>query len=698
MTHTFLLEIGLEEMPASVINPSALQLKDRIEAFLNEAGLSYQQVTPFSTPRRLAVKVEVLAEVQPDDRQLVKGPAKRIAQDSEGNWTKAAIGFTKGQGASTEDIVFQEVKGEEYIFVEKFTKGKNAAEILPGLADVITSVTFPVSMKWNTYSYKFIRPIHWIVALLDQKVVPFEVFGVNTGQQTSGHRFLGEPVTIDQADHYIETLKGQYVLADREERKTEIADQITALCQKHGWKVPLDNQELLDEVTDLVEWPTVFYGSFNDAFLDVPEAVLEVSMADHQRYFPVRNSEDGETFLPHFIGVRNGSADHLDKVAKGNEKVLAARLADAKFFYKEDQEKTIDECVDQLKKVSFHEKLGSIYDKQKRIGTISHILADEFDLSKDEKAALERASELLKFDLVTSTVIEFTKLQGKIGAILAKEKGEDDLVCQAVSEQYLPTSATGELPSTAVGTVLSMADKLDTLVMFIAIDQVPSGSNDPFALRRQAMGIVRMIENTGRHFSLKDILNKIEEQLQINVELKAGIAQNQPIVLQFINDRLDQYLQQTEEMGVEIPYDIRQAVLNSNQSDLVSVAKAAHVLTQEKENDTYKPVTESLTRAANLALKADEDSLVDSDLFETESEKTLYHNVQHAEETFQNHQEPSARYQALKELSPSIDAFFDENMVMADDQSIKYNRLALLKQLNQLTSTLADFSYLVIKS
>lgn len=697
MPHTFLLELGLEEMPAKVIKPAVEQLKDKVQAYLKEANLDFKEIKTYSTPRRLAIMIKELAEMQPDDKQLVKGPAKKIAQDAEGNWSKAAIGFTRGQGASTDDIIFKEVKGVEYIYVEKFTKGKTAAEILADLPNTITSLTFPVSMKWSTHTYKFIRPLHWLVALLDQEVLPITVFGIEASQNTKGHRFLGEAITIESADAYETALENQFVIADRQKRQEMIETQIKDLCAENGWKVPLDNKELLDEVTDLVEYPTAFSGSFDKDYLKVPEVALEVSMADHQRYFPVRKEDASQAFLPNFIGIRNGSADHIETVIKGNEKVLDARLADAKFFYEEDQKVSIEEFVDKLKRVSFHEKLGSMYDKQKRVSLIAQILSEQFELSSDEKSALERAGAFFKFDLVSSTVVEFTKLQGEIGAILAKEKGEDELVCAAIAEQYLPTSATGNVPATKVGTVLSLADKLDTLMMFFAIGQIPSGSNDPFALRRQAMGIVKMIEQSSRHFSISEVMAKIEEQLPLNVELKAGIAQNQTILLQFLKDRMDQLMQSGSDDQSVITYDIRQSVLNADQADIVLLMDTASVLNLKKDDSDYKSIIESLNRVSNLAQKADPDGLVDQALLDTASEKTLFEKATLTADRFMESIQADERYEALKSLSTFIDAFFEENMVMADDEAVKQNRLSLLKMIHDLSITFADTTQLVIK-
>ncbi|MDZ7835882.1 MAG: glycine--tRNA ligase subunit beta [Alkalibacterium sp.] len=366
MTHTFLLEIGLEEMPAKVVAPSARQLKNMIEAHLKENGLDFTKTDVYSTPRRLAVSVTGLEEKQADRTETVKGPARRIAQDSEGNWTKAAIGFAKGQKASVEDIVFKEIKGEEYVFIEKEIKGQSASEVLKQLEDRLPSLSFPVSMKWGNSSYKFIRPVHWLVALLDDQVVDMTLFDVESGNETRGHRFLGDYVSLAHATDYQEALTGESVMADREARQEDIVSQIRTLCEENGWQDPTVNQALLDEVTDLVEYPTVFYGSFDETFLKVPEIVLETAMADHQRYFPVRE-EGSASFLPYFIGVRNGNSEGLDHVRRGNEKVLSARLSDAAFFYEEDNKHDIGYFVDKLKTISFHEKIGSLYAKQERI-------------------------------------------------------------------------------------------------------------------------------------------------------------------------------------------------------------------------------------------------------------------------------------------------------------------------------------------
>lgn len=692
MTHTFLLEIGLEEMPAQIVQPSEMQLADKVKAFLTEEKLTFETLRSFSTPRRLAVQIEGLSTRQPDETQTVKGPAKRIAIDDEGNWTKAAIGFSKGQGASPDDIVFKEVKGEEYVFVEKHIEGKETSEVLQGLKEVIASLTFPVSMKWGNTSYKYIRPIHWLVSLLDEEIVDLKVFDVESGRQTRGHRFLGKEVELADAKEYISSLEKEWVIADREARKELISKQIQTILEENQWTLS-ESGDLLDEVTDLVEYPTAFSASFNKDFLNVPEAALETSMIDHQRYFPVRDAKTGK-LVANFIGVRNGNEDYIEEVAQGNEKVLSARLADADFFYEEDKKKSIDSYVEQLKSVQFHEKLGTLYDKQERVKKIASVVAGYWKLNEEEKGQLERAASIYKFDLVTNMVVEFTKLQGIIGEMYALERGEDPVVAKAIRQSYEPKSTEKPAPSDRVGACLSLAEKLDTLLHFFAIGLIPSGSNDPFALRRQAAGIVRLIESHEQLISWESFLEQIIEVLNPSEEMRQGMQEQSGSVIQFLKDRVDNQLQDQE---YSISHDIRQAALTSKQDDVYLMIDAATTLHKAKDSEEYKTVVESLTRVANLATKLEKVASIDENLFETESEKELLKRTVEAEGVFDYDTEGWKRYRALKDLSPAIEAFFEENMVMADDKAVKTNRLALLKKINELSERFANLSELVIK-
>jgi len=398
MAKTYLLEIGLEEMPAHVVTPSILQLKERMTTFLKDERLTFDQIKTFSTPRRLTLQVEGLADKQADVKKEVRGPAKKIAQDADGNWTKAAIGFSKGQGASTDDIVFKEIKGTPYVFVQTFTAGKPASEVLTGVKEVITKMNFPTMMKWSTFSFKYIRPIRWLVSLLDDEIVPIDILDVQAGRQTRGHRFLGHDVTLKQASDYEAALDQEFVIADAAKRKAKIRKQIAALAQEHHWQIVV-NEDLLEEVNNLVEYPTAFAGDFDTKYLPIPDEVLITSMRDHQRFFYVTDADDN--LLPHFVSVRNGNAENLQNVVLGNQKVLTARLEDAAFFFHEDQQHSIQEYVERLKKVSFHDKIGTMYEKMQRVMYIGGVLADQFGLSETEKNQLHRAAQIYKFDLVT---------------------------------------------------------------------------------------------------------------------------------------------------------------------------------------------------------------------------------------------------------------------------------------------------------
>ena len=417
MAKDLLLEIGLEEMPAHVVTPSMKQLEQKTAKFLDEHQLTYDSIETFSTPRRLAIKVTNIPERQEDSEEEVKGPAKKIALDAEGNWSKAAQGFVRGQGLTTDDITFRELKGVEYVYVTKYTHGKPAKEVLTGLAEVVKSLTFPVTMHWADFDFEYIRPIHWIVALLDDEVIPFEVLDVKTDRRSRGHRFLGEDVTFAHAKEYEEKLQEQFVIAAPQKRQQMIVEQAEELAQKNNWVIDLD-ATLLEEVNNLVEYPTVFAGDFEEKYLSVPEEVLVTSMKEHQRYFEVRNEEG--LLLPHFISARNGDHVKLDNVIRGNQKVLTARLEDAEFFYNEDKKTSIDQYVEKLKSVTFHEKLGSIYEKMQRVQVIARILGESVGLSTEELADLQRAAEIYKFDLVTNMVGEFPELQGIMGEKYAR--------------------------------------------------------------------------------------------------------------------------------------------------------------------------------------------------------------------------------------------------------------------------------------
>lgn len=692
MAKDLLLEIGLEEMPAHVVTPSRIQLEEKVIKFLDEHHLDYETVQSFATPRRLAVKVTAIPEKQADVEEEVKGPAKKIALDAEGNWSKAAQGFVRGQGVTTEDIVFKELNGVEYVYVTKFTKGQSAKEVLTKLNDVITSLTFPVTMHWANYDFEYIRPIHWIVALLDDEVIPFKVLDVTTGQTSRGHRFLGDDVTFQHANEYEAKLKEQFVVVQPNERKQMIVDQANALAAEKNWQLALD-EELLEEVTNLVEYPTAFVGSFDEKYLSVPDEVLVTSMKEHQRYFEVRN--DQGLLMPHFIAVRNGDNVHLENVIKGNEKVLIARLEDAEFFYNEDKKLTIEACVEKLKNVTFHEKIGSIYEKMQRVALIAQIIGRKVGLSEEELEDLKRASEIYKFDLVTNMVGEFPELQGIMGEKYALLQGEKPAVATAIREHYLPTSSEGELPETAIGAVLALADKLDSVFSFFSVGMIPTGSNDPYALRRQTYGVIRIIEDKGWTFPLVQLQTEVDEAVNQDVE-KYGVLLNegQAEVVEFVKARLRQLL-----MTKNVRHDIIDAVVSAEQADLSKLFASANILKSRFEDQDFKPSMEALTRVINLAKKGQEllgdtEEGIDPSLFENKAEKELYQAVNDLSEAFAT-RTIAENYEALVNLRPLIDAYFNETMVMVEDEKVKQNRLKQLMQIAKMALSIASLDLLV---
>ncbi|EGO7849886.1 glycine--tRNA ligase subunit beta [Enterococcus faecalis] len=694
MAKDLLLEIGLEEMPAHVVTPSRIQLEEKVIKFLDEHHLDYETVQSFATPRRLAVKVTAIPEKQADVEEEVKGPAKKIALDAEGNWSKAAQGFVRGQGVTTEDIVFKELNGVEYVYVTKFTKGQSAKEVLTKLNDVITSLTFPVTMHWANYDFEYIRPIHWIVALLDDEVIPFNVLDVTTGQSSRGHRFLGDDVTFQHANEYEAKLKEQFVVVQPNERKQMIVDQSNALAAEKNWQLALD-EELLEEVTNLVEYPTAFVGSFDEKYLSVPDEVLVTSMKEHQRYFEVRN--DQGLLMPHFIAVRNGDNVHLENVIKGNEKVLIARLEDAEFFYNEDKKLTIEACVEKLKNVTFHEKIGSIYEKMQRVALIAQIIGRKVGLSEDELEDLKRASEIYKFDLVTNMVGEFPELQGIMGEKYALLQGEKPAVATAIREHYLPTSSEGELPETAIGAVLALADKLDSVFSFFSVGMIPTGSNDPYALRRQTYGVIRIIEDKGWTFPLVQLQTEVDEAVNQDVE-KYGVLLNegQAEVVEFVKARLRQLL-----MTKNVRHDIIDAVVSAEQADLSNLFASANILKSRFEDQDFKPSMEALTRVINLAKKGQEllgdtEEGIDPSLFENKAEKELYQAVNDLSEAFAT-RTIAENYEALVNLRPLIDAYFNETMVMVEDEKVKQNRLKQLMQIAKMALSIASLDLLIVK-
>lgn len=688
MTKDYLFEIGTEEMPVHVVSRSVKQLAERTEKFLKENGLKFKNVKTFSTPRRLTILVEELAEKQDDIDEIKKGPAKKIALDKDKNWTKAAEGFARGQGMSTDDIYFEELKGTEYAYVHVQKEGKKAADILLGMSDIIKAMTFPTKMRWDSHDFEFVRPIHWLVSLFGSDVIPVKILDITAGRKTEGHRFLGDSVVLANTADYEDALKDQFVIVDAKKRKEMIVDQMNQLVKENNWQIKMD-QNLLEEVTNLVEFPTVFAGSFDKKYLEMPQEVLITSMKDNQRYFEVYDQDSH--LINHFISVRNGNKDYLENVVSGNEKVLVARLDDAQFFYDEDRKYPLSHFVNKLKNVSFHDKIGSMAEKTVRVRIIGDLLAKRWKLDEQTIKDFDRASELYKFDLVTQMVGEFAELQGIMGMHYAKLAGEKDDVAVAIKEHYMPTTSEGELPETTVGSLLSVADKLDTIITFFAVGMIPSSSNDPYALRRYAYGIVRILLKQKWSLPFKEVLPEIVSALDGKTPAKLPkTAEQDEEIAAFIRDRIKQYLQRNN-----FKYDIIDAVLASSQQDPIQILAAANVLQLHHDDDKFKPVVESLIRIKNILKKAKYKgkNVVNPDLFANESEQELYAGVN----ALKDISNLTDLYDGFVKLQPVIDRYFETNMILDKNEEIKNNRLNQLSAVAELADNLGDLSKLVIK-
>ena len=688
------MEIGLEEIPAHVVTPSAAQLVEKTEKFLKEQRMDFDEVQTYSTPRRLTVKVTGLADKQPDIQEEAKGPAKKIAYDKDGNWSKAAQGFARGQGVSVDDIFFKELKGTEYVYVKKFIEGKAAADVMQGMRDVAMDLKFPTMMRWGTNDFQYVRPIRWIVAMLDDQVIPFKILNIESGNVSQGHRFLGKPVELKSADDYVEALRSEKVIVDAVERKSMIHDQINDLAQKNNWKIVID-EDLLEEVNNLVEYPTVFAGSFDEKYLSVPDQVLITSMKDHQRFFYV--TDQNGKLLPNFVSVRNGNTEYLENVVQGNEKVLTARLEDAKFFYEEDQKQSIADYVERLKKVMFHDKIGTIYEKMARVRLLAAQIGKFVGLNDQELADLDRAAQIYKFDLVTGMVGEFAELQGVMGEIYARLQGENDNVAAAIREEYMPTSAEGELPVTKVGAVLSIADKIDSIQAFFAAGMIPSGSNDPYALRRQALGIVRIALARNWKLSVPMMLKFVENAMNERPDLYKNImpGDEQKDMQQFIIDRLTQIMNGDKQLR----HDVLDTVVANPENAFVDIEEAAKILGKHLEDDDFKETIEALTRVGRMAKKApnfEDDAVLKAELFENESEKKLAEAVKKVATAFEQ-ADLEEKFNQLASLKDPITDYFDSTMIMAKDEDVKQNRLLQLKQIADLTKDFGELDNLNVK-
>ncbi|GGG56369.1 glycine--tRNA ligase subunit beta [Paenibacillus radicis (ex Gao et al. 2016)] len=692
MAKDLLLEIGLEEVPARFVRGAINQLQDKMVKWLADSRIGHQAVEVFATPRRLAVIVHGLEEKQADVNEQVKGPSRKIALDDQGNWSKAALGFARSQGVEPEQFFFQELAGVEYVYANKSSVGTETASVLSeGLTNLITSMSFPKNMRWGNYELKFVRPIKWMIALFGQDIIPLELAGVKSGNVTRGHRFLGGETVVNTPSEYKERLREQHVIADVAEREALIVSQIKQLAEEQSWEIAI-KEDLLEEVLFLVEYPSVLFGKFDPSFLNIPQEVLITSMREHQRYFPVLNAEG--QLQPFFVTVRNGDRTSIEQVAKGNEKVLRARLSDAKFFYQEDQKLAIADALAKLENIVYHEELGTVADKVRRIRDTADRIASKLSVDADTAAFVSRAADICKFDLVTQMVYEFPELQGIMGEDYALKAGESQTVAQAINEHYQPRFAGDQAPGSLTGAIVSLADKIDTIVGCFSIGIIPTGSQDPYALRRQAAGIVQIILAQGLNLKLEELF-----EAALAVHQARGMKRSEEEVRKELGEffalRVKNVLSEQN-----VRYDVVDAVMASGYDDLrltVERATLIQALAAGQERAEFKLTVDAFNRVSNLASKATTRS-VNPALFAENAEGVLHEAWKTAHpavvQSFADGDVAAALAQ-LSALKEPITGYFDGVMVMAKEDDVRENRLATLALIADDIAGIADFAKLV---
>ncbi|MCU9811403.1 glycine--tRNA ligase subunit beta [Paraclostridium sp. AKS81] len=688
MKNYLLFEIGVEELPARYVNSAMDQLKTNIVKSFNENRITFDEVNVYSTPRRLTIIVNNICEKQSDLEEEVKGPAKRIAVDAEGNYTKPLLGFMKSKGIKEEDLYFKQVGKEEYAFGKIKQDGQLTSKVLKSiLPEAIKSMTFPKAMRWGGKNMRFIRPIRWMVCILNDSVLDIELEGIVSSNTTKGHRFLGESeFEVNTLNEYLTKLEENFVILNQDERKELIKKQCDDVAKSLGGEIEFD-EELLEEVTHLVEYPTAFYGEFDEDYAKLPKEVVITPMKQHQRYFPVL--KDGK-LLPNFIAVRNGDSHRIDNVKKGNEKVLEARLADALFFYKEDTKKSLESYIEKLKTVVFQAKLGTVYDKSLRIEKLANDILEKLN-ETDIKEDTLRAAKLCKADLVTGMVFEFTELQGVMGREYAKVSGENENVAEAIFEHYLPRFAGDILPATKSGIVLSIADKLDSIAGFFAIGIQPTGSQDPYALRRQALGIINILMDNNLDISLRELVLLTLDNYSF-IEFDKDEVLNQ--IMEFFKDRIKNLFR---DLGIR--YDVIDAILSSNIDDIADMYARAKALNSWIDKGELVEMLTAFNRVATLAEKA-ETNEVNINLMREEAEFNLYQQFQEISSNVEHllaNKEYTKALDAFASLRPAIDNMFDSVMIMDKDEAIKNNRLAILKQIYDIMLNICDLSKIVYK-
>lgn len=711
-----LFEIGTEEIPAKFMPGILKQLKELAAAKMQELRIPFEDITVYGTPRRMAFIAGGVAETQADVVVEAKGPSVKIAYVS-GAPSKAAQGFARGQGVDVKDLVVR----DNYVYAVKHLAGQPVVELLPGLLmDILTSLSFPKTMRWADYEFRFVRPIRWMVALFGDQIIPVEICGVKSGKFSMGHRFMQQSlkaaaesqgllsaalskvgnkvysalagvkgaVEIPSAGDYKKVMYDNFVMVDQDERRALILQQIKDLAAQNGGEAEI-NEDLLEEVNYLVEWPTALCGKFEEKFLSLPKECIITPMREHQRYFPVLD-EDGN-LLNKFITVRNGGSEHLDIVTHGNERVLRARLSDAEFFFNEDRATKLEDRLEKLKTVSFQEGLGNMYDKSERLVKMAEMLRFAINTPVD-KEELRRCALLCKTDLVTGMVIEFTELQGVMGREYALLDGEKPEVATGIFEHYLPRFAGDALPATTIGRIVGIGDKLDNICATFSRGLAPTGSQDPYALRRQALGVINILLDANYHISLAKIIAGTLYLLDIKPEETGKLV---PQIMEFFKQRLRNLL-----MEQSIRYDVIDAVFaDKRNDDMVDLAVRCKALAAYVEAGNAEPLVQVSVRVSNLCKKIEKEVAISGALFKDESENKLHEVVAAVSKEIIPEivlYDYAAVLKAGEKVIEPVNTFFDNVMVMDEDENVKNNRLAMLEEVRGIVNAVGDLSLLVL--
>ncbi|RMH69992.1 MAG: glycine--tRNA ligase subunit beta [Gemmatimonadetes bacterium] len=690
MSQDLLLEVGTEEIPAGYLPPALAQLHERIKAVLQSERLAYADICTFATPRRIVLHVAKVAEKQEDIVQEIQGPAKRVAFDDAGQPTKAAIGFAKGKGVTVEDLEIKETEKGEYVTLQQKISGKTTLEIMThALPEVLLNLNFPKTMRWDDSGITFTRPIRWLMCLFGETVVPLKLGRLTAGNITYGHRFMSpEPKTIENVDYYWAVMKESYVILNPKERRHRIHKMLDEAAERHQGKL-VPNEDLIDTVTYLVEFPSVVTGKFDPKFLNLPDKIIIAALDEHQKCFAVTD-EHGK-LKPLFLNIIGSNPEYKSRVIAGNERVLAARLEDANFFFTEDTKTPLATKVERLKGVTFQADLGSVYEKMERIQSLGQTIAERCDANPEW---VSRAALLCKADLVTLMVgeKEYAKLQGYIGMEYALKDGENPVVAKAINEHYMPRFADDTLPETLPGAIISIADKIDTIVGCFGVGLVPSGSQDPYALRRQATGVIRILLDREFEIRLSDLVQWASTLLHPKFKAKADTVQAQ--VIDFLQQRLETIL-----TNLGFAYDEVDATLASDFNTVHDALKRVRAVSEFRQHPDFEALITGFKRVVNILKNAEVANNPDENLFTEESERRLFKALVAVEKNIGNLVKTKDYPQILKQLvmlRTPIDTLFDEVMVMAEDEAVRENRLRLLARVRQVFTQVADFSRIVI--